>query len=134
MGMFRVLFSAMAVLVFSAGLALAASPEIVVLSPKDGSTVHPDPKIGPVVVVQYKVKNFEIIDFTKDWTISESKGHIHIQLDDQPFSTIHTVSNTWVYAGVKPGKHTITLELAHSNHTPLRNRVVKTINFTMAEK
>ncbi|MGH7376109.1 MAG: hypothetical protein ACREKK_01640 [Candidatus Methylomirabilales bacterium] len=49
-------------------------------------------------------------------------------------NTIHTDSKVWLYAGVKPGKHTLRLELVHSNHTPLKNRVVKTINFTMTEK
>lgn len=134
MRMFRGLLSVAAVLLFSAGIALAAGPEIIVSSPKDGGTIHPDAKLGPVVVVQYDVKDFRIVDFTKDGTISETQGHIHIQLDDQPFSTIHTASNAWVYAGVKPGNHKLTLELAHSDHTPLKNRVVKTIHFTMAEK
>ena len=130
----RVLLSVMVTLLFVAGTALAAGQEIIVLSPKDASTVHPDAKLGPVVVVQYEVKNFTIVDFTKVTAIDESQGHIHIQLDNQPFTTIHNASNVWVYGGVKPGKHALTLELVHSNHTPLENRVVKTIHFTMAAK
>lgn len=54
-------------------------------------------------------------------------SHIHMQLDDQPYNTIHTMSNVWVYAGVKPGPHTLTLELVHSDHTPLKNRVKQSV-------
>ena len=116
-------------LVFAVGPALAATPEIVVESPKDGGTIQ-----GGLVAVKYAVKNFKIVDFTKDTAVSETKGHIHVQMDDNPYSTIHNVSNVWVYAGVKPGPHTLKLWLVHSNHTPLKSPVEKTINFTVEAK
>lgn len=126
-----VLLSVVTLLVCGAGAAFAAGPELVVLSPTDGSTIHPDPKLGPVVVVQFEVKNFNIVDFTKVTAVDETQGHIHIWLDNQPFNTIHTTSDVWVFGGVKPGKHTLTLELVHSNHTPLEHKVIKTIHFIM---
>ncbi len=124
-----VLASVLAVLLFAAGPALAAGPEIEIQSPKDGDTIH-----GGLVVVKYAARNFKIVDFTKDPAVSESKGHIHIQLDENPYNTIHTISNVWVFAGVKPGKHTLKLELVHSDHTPLKKKAEKSIAFTVVEK
>ena len=114
-------------LVFAVGPALAATPEIIVESPKDGGTIQ-----GGLVAVKYAVKNFKIVDFTKDPSVSETQGHIHIQLDQNPANTIHTVSNVWVFAGVKPGPHTLKLWLVHSDHSPLKEKVEKTLDFTVA--
>lgn len=120
---------ALSALVFGVAILPAvAAPRIEVQSPGEGSSVP------GVVVVKYDVKDFQIVDFTKDPSISESKGHIHIQLDDNPVNTIHTVSNVWVFAGVKPGPHTLKLWLAHSDHSPLKMPVETTIHFTEAAK
>jgi Family of unknown function (DUF6130) len=54
--------------------------------------------------------------------------------DEEDGDTIHTASNVFVFAGVKPGKHKIELELVHSNHPPLKTGVEKTVEFTVAEK
>jgi uncharacterized protein DUF6130 len=120
---------ATAVLLPSGPIAYASDRELVVESPRDGGTIS-----GGVVVVKFDVKNFKIVDFTKDTAISEGQGHIHIQLDDNPYSTIHTASDVFVFAGVKPGKHKVRLELVHSDHTPLKTGVEKTVEFTVAEK
>ncbi len=117
------------VLYLMSGLAHAAGPELTIESPKQGETIQ-----GGLVVVKFAAKNFKIVDFTKDTAVSESKGHVHIQLDDNPYNTIHTTSNVFVFAGVKPGKHKIELEFVHSNHTPLKTQVEKTVEFTVAEK
>ncbi len=120
---------ALSVLVFGVAVPPAlAAPRIEVQAPAEGSTVQ------GVVVVKYDVKDFQIVDFTKDPTVAETKGHIHIQLDDNPVNTIHTVSDVWVFAGVKPGPHTLKLWLARSNHTPLTTPVETTIHFTEAAK
>ena len=118
-----------ATLFLTGPLAYAADQELIVESPKDGGALG-----GGVVVVKFAVKNFKIVDFTKDTAVSEGRGHIHIQLDDNPYSTIHTVSDFFVFAGVKPGGHKVRLELVHSDHTPLKTGMAKTVEFTMAEK
>ncbi len=117
------------VLYLMSGLADAAGPELTIESPKQGETIR-----GGLVVVKFAAKNFKIVDFTKDPAVSESKGHVHIQLDENPYSTIHTASNVFVFAGVKPGKHKIELELVHGDHTPLKTEVEKTVEFTVIEK
>lgn len=126
------LLGALAMVLFAVGPALADHADLTILSPKDGETVKPDPNLGPIVVVQLEAKNFGIADFTEETATDEHVGHIHIQLDDQPYNTIHTAKPIFVYAGVKPGKHTLTVELVHNNHTPLTKRVVKKIGFRMA--
>lgn len=126
--------SILAIGLLTAGTALAAAPELEILSPKEGSTIHPDPKLGAVLVTEFEVKNFKIVDFTKVTAVEPGQGHIHIWLDNQPFSTIHTASKVSVFGRVTPGKHTITLELVNNNHTPLEPKVVKTVHFTMAPK
>ncbi len=118
-----------AVVMFMVEPVWAAGPGLEILSPKDGSTVR-----GGLVVVKFAVKNFKIVDFTKDTAVSESKGHVHIQFDENPYSTIHTASDVFVFAGVKPGKHKIELELVHSDHTPLKNKVEKEVEFTVEAK
>jgi uncharacterized protein DUF6130 len=124
------MFLALAAMLLLMGpLAYAADQELIVESPTDGGTIS-----GGVVVVKFDVKNFRIVDFTKDTAVSEGKGHIHIQLDDNPYSTIHTASNVFVYAGVKPGRHKLRLQLVHSDHTPVKTGVEKTVEFTVAEK
>ncbi len=124
----------LAICLFAAEAALAAAPEITILSPKEWSTIHPDPKIGAVVVAEFEVKDFKIVDFTKVTAVEPGEGHIHIWLDNQPFSTIHTASKVSVFGRVNPGKHTITPELVNNNHTPLEPKVIKTVHFNMAAK
>jgi uncharacterized protein DUF6130 len=119
----------LAMALFAVGSASAAAPLLDIQSPTDGLTIH-----GGLVVVKYDVKDFKIVDFTKDPAVSETQGHIHIQLDQNPVNTIHTISNVWVFAGVKPGEHTLRVWLVHSDHSPLKDKVEKSIRFTVAAK
>jgi len=125
------LFCALVLLHVHSGGALAADPDLVILTPKNGSVLHPDPKRGPVVVVKYEVKNFTVVGFTGVPTVSEREGHVHIWLDEDPPSFTHTASDVWVYNRVAPGEHTLTLELVRRNHTPLQHPVRRSVRFTM---
>jgi len=116
----------------TAEAAWAAAPELDILSPREGGTIHPDPKLGAVVVTEFEVKHFKIVDFTGVTIQEPGVGHILIRLDNQPFSTIHTESKISVFGQVTPGKHTVTLELVNNDHTPLKPRVIKTVHFTVA--
>ena len=124
-------FCALVLLLVHSERALAADPDLVILTPKDGSILHPDPKRGPVLVVKYEVKNFTVGGFTGVPTVSEGEGHVHIWLDEDPPSFTHTASDVWVYNRVAPGEHTLTLELVRRNHTPLKHSVKRTVRFTM---
>lgn len=122
----------LALLLGLAGPALAADLEVSIVGLKDG-IVRPDPKLGPVVIVSVTAKDFQLKDFTKATEVNDREGHIHIWLDKQTFNTL-TSEPVWVFGGVKPGKHTVHVELVHNNHTPLNPPVKKTITFTMAKE
>lgn len=107
----------------------AGSPWLEVVSPAPGATVAPHPQLGSIVIVQLKVKDFKLTDFTKA-AMPKMEGHIHIQLDDQAYNT-HISDSVWVFGGVKPGMHTLTVELVNNNHTPLNPAVKQTVTFTM---
>ena len=122
---------ALAVILFSAGLALADHADLVILSPEDGQAIKAAPNTGATVVVKFEVQNFRIGDFTKNTAIDEHEGHLHIQLDDQPYNTIHTAdSAVFVYVGVKPGPHILIADLVHNDHSLLNKKVGETISFS----
>lgn len=123
--------SALVLLVGLVGPALAADLEVSIVGLKDG-VVHPDAKLGPVVIVSVAAKDFQLKDFTKATDVNDREGHIHIWLDKQAFNTL-TSEPVWVFGGVKPGKHTLSVELVHNNHTPLTPPVKKVITFTMTK-
>ncbi len=124
--------SALVLVVGLAGSASAADLDASIVGLSNG-TVHPDSKLGPVVIVTLAVKDFQLKDFTKATEVNDREGHIHIWLDGQAFNTL-TSEPVWVFGGVKPGKHTLHIELVRNNHTPLSPPVKKTITFTMAKQ
>ncbi len=126
------LLGTLVLLIGFAGSALAADLEVSIVGLKDG-TVHPDPKLGPVVIVSVAAKELQLKDFTKATDVNDREGHIHIWLDNAAFNTL-TSEPVWVFGGVKPGKHTLHVELVHNNHTPLNPPVKKAISFTMAKQ
>jgi hypothetical protein len=111
------------------GPALAADLEVGVVGLKDG-IVRPHPQLGNVVIVSVKSQDFALKDFTKATEVNDREGHVHIWLDNQAFNTL-TSEPVWVFGGVKPGRHTLHVELVHNNHTPLSPRVKKDITFTL---
>jgi Family of unknown function (DUF6130) len=112
--------------------ALAADVEVSIVGLQNGN-VPPHPQLGQVVIVSVKPKDFELKDFTKATSVNGHEGHVHIWLDDQSFNTL-TSEPVWVFGGVKPGPHTLHVELVANNHTPLSPRVKKEIKFTMGAK
>jgi hypothetical protein len=130
----RFIGSVLGVLVLLFGLtgsALAADLEVSVVGLKDG-TLQPHPQLGPVVIVSVAAKDYQLKDFTKAMEVNDREGHIHIWLDNQTFNTL-TSEPVWVFGSVKPGKHTLNVELVRNNHTPLSPPVKKTITFTMTK-
>lgn len=131
----RSLMMCVAVVTLLLGLvapAVAADVDVSVVGLKDGK-VGPHPQLGPVVIVAVAPKDFALKDFTKATAVNGNEGHIHIWLDGQTFNTM-TNEPVWVFGGVKPGKHTLNVELVHNNHTPLSPPVKKTITFEMTGK
>lgn len=101
-------------------IALAASnPPISVVSPRNGSTVT-----GSKVTLKVKVKpGFRFTD--QGTAVKSNEGHVHAVLDKRPFVALYRP--TFVFRGVKPGKHTLTIQPVRSDHMPhgLKPIVVK---------
>jgi len=130
----RLIGNTLGVLVLLFGLtgpALAADLEVSIAGLKDG-VVQPHAQLGPVVIVTLATNGFQMKDFTKATAVNDGEGHVHIWLDNQTFNTL-TAEPAWVFGGVTPGKHTLSVELVRNNHTPLSPPVKKTITFTMTK-
>lgn len=69
---------------------------------------------GDDLHVQLEVKHFT---FSLENMGKENKygeGHVHLYLDGKKVAKIF--ERTYVYADIPPGKHEVTVELAHNNH------------------
>lgn len=124
-----VLLATAALLLF-AGLAFAAPAELEIISPKEGGTISPTPGLGSVVLVEFRVKNFKLVDYNENTAVNDNEGHLHVQLDNNPYTT-HTSKARFVFGGLAPGTHTVTLELHRNDHSPLTKPVKKTVTFTV---
>lgn len=109
--------------VASAGSAASSVPTVMVLSPKDGETVA-----SPDVTVTFRATGVTIA--TADSKDTPGVAHYHVILDDtvtpgQPIARdethVHTTETTTILKGVKPGPHTIRVDLANGLHVPLAN-------------
>lgn len=107
------------------GPALAQQPTLTILAPKAGETIT-----GEKVAVRVKIENFRLADFDAERdTVGQTMGHMHISLDTQPWNVVQAIAPVYTFTGLKPGKHTITVELFRTDHQPLQKKVVKTISF-----
>lgn len=114
------------------------NPTVTFKSPAPNATVT-----GPDVTITY--------DSSPDVTIVAAanarqltEGHYHLFLDkaanlqdNVPILTgdptiIHTAAKEYKWANVAPGRHTVVLVLAYSNHAPWIPRATATLNFTVA--
>ena len=110
---------------------------VVSLQAAFGATMKPQIKIASdkvspdTVQVTVTVKNFKLInDLGGNYVNGE--GHIHYFLDVQPPTAqgqpaippkgsvwAATPDKTYTFDNVKPGRHTVYVELVNNNHTPL---------------
>jgi hypothetical protein len=101
-------------------------PAIVIDSPASDATVR-----GPAIIA-FRTENIRIISvFVPEAPDASSVrgGHLHVNVDSAEWHWVHTSVDPVVVSGLSPGKHTVRLELADSNHRPLDAR---TVTFTIA--
>lgn len=72
-----------------------------------------------------------------------TQGHYHLFLDKTPAlqdnvgiptgdpTIVHTAAKEYKWTGVAPGKHTVTLVLGYSNHTPWLPRTTASLSFNV---
>ena len=115
--------------------AAPAGAEVYIISPKDGATV------SSPVTVQFGLKGMGVAPAGVKF---ENTGHHHLLIDTEvpadtsaPLPTSDNVRHfgkgqTEASIELKPGKHTLQLELGDQNHTPLNPPVVsKKITITV---
>ena len=87
------------------------------------------------VFIQYRTENLRILPVFGNAALSVSPrvGHLHYYVDGQSWPTVDTSGETVVLVGLKPGPHTVKLELADATHKPVPG-ASQVIEFTIPQK
>src|SRR4026209_141297 len=78
------------------------------------------PALGRVFI-QYRTENLRVMPvFGKAaLEVSPRVGHLHYYVDGQSWPIVDTSGETVVLVGLKPGPHSVRLELADATHRPI---------------
>ena len=73
------------------------------------------------VFIQYRTENLRILPVFGNAALSVSPrvGHLHYYVDGQSWPIVDASGETVVLVGLKPGPHTVKLELADATHKPI---------------
>ena len=73
------------------------------------------------VFIQYRTENLRILPVfgAAALAVSPRVGHLHYYVDGQSWPIVDTSGETVVLVGLKPGPHTVKLELADATHRPI---------------
>jgi hypothetical protein len=73
------------------------------------------------VFIQYRTENLRILPVfgRAALTVSPRVGDLHYYVDGQSWPIVDTSGETVVLVGLKPGPHTVRLELADATHRPI---------------
>lgn len=87
------------------------------------------------VFIQYRTDNLRILPVFGGAALSVSPrvGHLHYYVDGQSWPIVDTSGETVVLVGLKPGPHTVKLELADATHKPIAG-ASQTVEFTVPQK
>lgn len=107
---------------------IAIATALTIVTPKASETINTDQ-----VTLRVAAPNFKFVDFkTNPWN-AYRQGHMHIWLDDKnpkASTAIKATSNVYTLTNLKPGPHTLTVELVNNNHSSLSPRVITSTTFT----
>ncbi|MCO8309391.1 DUF6130 family protein [Pseudomonas mandelii] len=92
-----------------------------------------EPLARGVVIIQYRTEHARIMPvFGKAAVeVSPRLGHLHVTVDDWKGTWAHTSEDPIILVGLKPGTHTLLLEVADPTHKILTST---TVNFIVPEK
>src|SRR4029453_9724307 len=84
------------------------------------------------VFIQYRTENLRILPVfgSAALTVSPRGGHLHYYVDGQSWPIVDTSGETVVLVGLKPGPHTVKLELADATHRPIPG-AAQVVEFTV---
>ena len=103
-------------------------PMITIVSPQDMATLP-----AGNITVTVKVSNFTIVDKQGQANVA-GEGHVHYYLDVSPLPSdpskpaipananatwAHVASTSYTFMNVTPGVHTVSVQLANNDHTPV---------------
>ena len=87
------------------------------------------------VFIQYRTEHLRMLPVFGGAALSVSPrlGHLHYYVDGQSWPIVDTSGETVVLVGLKPGPHTVKLELADATHKPIAG-ASQTVEFTVPPK
>ena len=87
------------------------------------------------VFIQYRTENLRVMPvFGKAaLEVSPRVGHLHYYVDGQSWPIVDTSGETVVLVGLKPGPHSVRLELADATHKPIPG-ASQVVDFTIPQK
>jgi hypothetical protein len=87
------------------------------------------------VFIQYRTENLRILPVFGNAALSVSPrvGHLHYYVDGQSWPIVDTSGETVVLVGLKPGPHTVKLELADATHKPISG-ASQVVEFSIPQK
>ena len=87
------------------------------------------------VFIQYRTENLRILPVfgAAALAVSPRVGHLHYYVDGQSWPIVDASGETVVLVGLKPGPHTVKLELADATHKPIPG-ASQVVEFTVPQK
>ena len=95
----------------------------------------PEPLAQGRVFIQYRAENLRILPVFGGAALNVSPrvGHLHYYVDGQSWPIVDTSGETIVLVGLKPGPHTVKLELADATHKPIAG-ASQLVEFTIPQR
>ncbi len=121
-------------------VASSGGPSITIVEPPEGATLP----VGNLTVL-VSVKNFTIVD-KQGQANAPGEGHVHFYLDVSPLPSTpgqpaipananatwaHVSGNTYTFTNVAAGMHTISVQLANNDHTPVIPLATNSVRVTL---
>lgn len=80
-----------------------------------------------LALIHYRAENVQLVPVygPAAAAVSPRVGHVHVTVDGNPWHWADATGQPVVVAGLPPGPHTVTIELAAADHAVLAKEVVK---------
>jgi hypothetical protein len=113
-----------------------ASPLLAIEHEPPARLIVDPPLPGPLaqgrVFIQYRTDNLRLVPVfgTGALDVSPRIGHVHITVDDAGWHFVDASGETIILVGLKPGAHTVLIELADPTHKVITSA---RLHFTLPE-
>ncbi|QRG67521.1 stalk domain-containing protein [Brevibacillus choshinensis] len=111
----------------------AATPTVAVNGVEEGAVLT-----GDKVTVSTALTNFKLADFRTHSEVAPGEGHVHLWLDtdasNPKLAYKQVTASPVTFENVKPGNHTLTVQLVGADHKPILPVVKKVIHFQTTAK